>query len=80
MNKLEYWRATRRLTVRQLAEKSGISPKAISQIERGRVQHTYSSTLGKLAQALDIDIIELMELATSTERTIDPKLLAVMSK
>lgn len=61
MNKLAYWRGKRGLTVRELAEKSGLTPKAISRIEKGH-NRAYVSTLGKLAAALDIDLNELAEL------------------
>jgi len=62
MNKLAYWRSKRGLTVRELSNKSGVNPTAISRIEKGH-STPYLSTLGKLAAGLDIDVTELAELA-----------------
>jgi transcriptional regulator with XRE-family HTH domain len=62
MNKLAYWRAKRGLTVRQLAAKSGVNAGGISRAEKGHLK-PYLSTLGRLALALDIDVMELAELA-----------------
>jgi transcriptional regulator with XRE-family HTH domain len=64
MNKLAIWRATRKLTVRQLAEKAGLNPATVSRIELGKVKANVL-TLGKLADALEIPITELAELAES---------------
>ncbi len=60
MNKLAYWRTKRGLTVRALSEKSCVTPKGISQIEKGHTR-PYLSTLGKLASALDMDASDLVE-------------------
>jgi transcriptional regulator with XRE-family HTH domain len=62
INILAYWRAKRGLTMRELAEKSGLKPSTISRIESNEVK-PYLSTLGKLAEALDIDLLELVSLA-----------------
>lgn len=61
MNKLAFWRAKRGLTVRELAEKSGLTQAAITRIETGKTK-PYLSTLGKLANALEIELEELTEL------------------
>lgn len=62
MNRLSYWRAKRELTVRELSEKTKLSPTTISRLEKGHIKSTMV-TLGKLANALDIDVTELAELA-----------------
>lgn len=65
MNKLTYWRAKRKLTVRDLAEMADVSPNTISKIEKGHRKGT-AVTLGKLAEALQVDVSEFAEL-------LDPK-------
>jgi transcriptional regulator with XRE-family HTH domain len=62
MNKLAYWRAKRELSVRQLAVKSGVTPATISRLETGRIK-SHLLTLGRLANALNIDLTELRDLA-----------------
>jgi transcriptional regulator with XRE-family HTH domain len=70
LNRLSYWRAKRELTVRELAEKTKISPTTINRLEKGHIKSTVV-TLGKLANALGIDVTELAELAE------DPKTYAL---
>ena len=53
-------REQRRLSLRALSERSGLSINAISQIERGEVSATISS-LGRLAEAFDVHITDLFE-------------------
>lgn len=53
-------REQQRLSLRALAERSGLSINAISQIERGEVSPTLSS-IDRLAAALDIHIADLFE-------------------
>ncbi len=53
-------RQERRLQQRQLAEKSGLTPSLVSQIESGRLTPSLR-TLGKLAGALGIPIASLFE-------------------
>lgn len=53
-------RQQQRLSLRALAEKSGLSINAISQIERGEVSPTVSS-LGRLADAFEVHITDLFE-------------------
>jgi len=53
-------REQRRLSLRALSERSGLSINAISQIERGEVSATISS-LGRLADAFDVHITDLFE-------------------
>lgn len=57
--KLNYWRRARVLTVRQLAEKSGVGHSAISLMERGK-REPHPSTLAKLAAALEIEPKDLL--------------------
>ena len=52
-------RAERKLTLDQLAARSGVSRAAISKIERGDSTAS-TSTLGKLAEALDLSISQLV--------------------
>lgn len=52
-------RVERKLTLDQLAAKSGVSRAAISKIERGDSAAS-ASTLGKLAEALDLSISQLI--------------------
>lgn len=52
-------RLERKLTLEQLAEKSGVSRAAISKIERGD-SGASTSVLGKLAEALDLSISQLV--------------------
>lgn len=52
-------RTERKLTLDQLAAKSGVSRAAISKIERGDSTAS-TSTLGKLAEALDLSISQLV--------------------
>jgi len=53
-------RAERRLQQRQLAEKAGMTPSMVSQIESGRLTPSLP-TLGKLAGALGVPIASLFE-------------------
>lgn len=65
MNKLLYWRSKRGLTVKELSEKSEVAAATITRIEKGR-QKAFVSTAGKLAQALEIDVSELVEFPEET--------------
>src|SRR5215203_1029626 len=58
--KLRVLRAERGLTVRQVAELSGVAKETISQIERGE-RHPYDRTLAKLAHAYGVPVGELIE-------------------
>ena len=53
-------RAERTLQQRQLAEKAGLTPSMLSQIESGRLSPSLH-TLGKLAGALGVSIASLFE-------------------
>jgi transcriptional regulator with XRE-family HTH domain len=58
--RLRVLRAERGLTVRQVAELSGVAKETISQVERGE-RHPYDRTLAKLAHAYDVPVEELLE-------------------
>ena len=57
-DRLRMERARQRITVRQLAEKAGVNPGTISELERG-VREPYPATLGKIADALGVPVEEL---------------------
>lgn len=60
MRKLRRLRAEKGLTMDALEERTGVSKRTISEIERGmRVPHTL--TLAKLAEALGVDLDDLVE-------------------
>lgn len=58
--RLRVLRAERGLTVRQVAELSGVAKETISQVERGE-RHPYDVTLAKLAKAYEVPVEELLE-------------------
>lgn len=58
-NRLNSERRNHSLTIDALANKSGVSRSMISKVERGEAQPT-TSVLGKLAEALDLSISQLV--------------------
>jgi transcriptional regulator with XRE-family HTH domain len=64
--RLREWRRLRRLTQEALAERAGLSYKFIGEIERGRGNPTID-TLARLAEALDIDVTDLLDTGRSAE-------------
>jgi transcriptional regulator with XRE-family HTH domain len=58
--RLRVLRAERGLTVRQVAELSGVAKETISQVERGE-RHPYDRTLAKLAHAYGVPVEELLK-------------------
>jgi len=52
-------RAEKRMTVRQLAEASGVNKDTISALERGKRKRPHPTTLGRLADALGVAVDEL---------------------
>jgi transcriptional regulator with XRE-family HTH domain len=58
--RLRVLRAERGLTVRQVAEISGVAKETISQVERGE-RHPYDRTLAKLAYAYGVPVEDLLE-------------------
>jgi transcriptional regulator with XRE-family HTH domain len=65
--KLKRLRLEKRMTVRDLAEKSGVNHSAISEMERGK-RNPHPSTIGKLADALEVQTRELL----TTDTTVPP--------
>jgi transcriptional regulator with XRE-family HTH domain len=59
MNKIKYLRSMRGLSIRELAKETGIGISTIQRLEQGG--KAYSSTLGRLASYLKIDLTELAE-------------------
>ncbi len=60
MERLAELRETQALTLRDLAERSGVDANTINQVELGH-RKPRPSTLRKLAKALDVDVRELFE-------------------
>lgn len=61
------------LTLRQLAQKAGVAFSYLSKIENNKLEHTPSvRTLQDLARALDVDELELMELADKLPAVLQP--------
>ncbi len=59
--KIVYYRKIRGMTQENLAELVGISPQYLSKIENGYYHKSVSlSVLMRIAQKLDVDIIELL--------------------
>ena len=58
-NKLKVWRAHRGVSARNLAEKTGLSPSYISEIESGRKEGSISA-MKKIAEALRLDLDDLV--------------------
>src|SRR5438477_3627424 len=62
--RIKQLREEHKLTQRQLAEKVSVDFSYLSKIENDRLEHTPSlKTLQDLAKALEVDELELMELA-----------------
>src|SRR4051794_122645 len=59
-NVLRRTRAEAGLTLRQLAEKSGLAAETLSRLENNRRKPTFG-TLAKIAQALDVPVSELSD-------------------
>jgi DNA-binding XRE family transcriptional regulator len=57
-NHVKVWREHRDLTVRALAEKAGVSPSLVSEIETGKKEGSIA-TLKALARALDLTLDDL---------------------
>jgi HTH-type transcriptional regulator, competence development regulator len=68
MDQLAELRERRALTLRELAEMSGVAADTINQIELGH-RKPRPSTLRKLARALEVDVEELMPPKTSAPST-----------
>lgn len=59
-SRLRYFRAVKNLTQQELAKKAGISRKQISDLELGIQKNPRESTKIRLAEALDIDVLNLL--------------------
>ena len=60
---LEQYRLARGLGLRELAGQAGLDPSQLSRLERGHQVSAHPSTLRKLAEALQVDVKDLMDLA-----------------
>ncbi len=58
-NLIRVWREHRGLTVKRLAERAGIAPAYLSQIETGKRDGTLS-TIKKIADALDVSVDDIV--------------------
>jgi transcriptional regulator with XRE-family HTH domain len=61
-------RQDRRLTIRELGEKAGLSEIYVGEIERGQ-KYPSARVLESLAKALDLDIADLLELVADEIRS-----------
>ena len=59
-----------RMSQEELARRAGMSLNGVAQLEQGGRTDPHISTLNKLAEALDVPVVELLEESTS------PKVLA----
>jgi transcriptional regulator with XRE-family HTH domain len=64
VDQLRHIRAERGLTLRDLAQASGVSKDTISEIERG-VRKPHPTTVGKLAKALEVEVADLYPKVTA---------------
>lgn len=64
---LRKWRERQGLTQKELAERAGVSPRAVAGYETG--DGTRPNTARKLADALDVDVADLMEEESPKEVT-----------
>lgn len=70
--RLRELRVGKALTLRQLADTTGVDFTYLSKLENGRVSYTPSAEMiRKLAQALDADPLELLELADKLPPELD---------
>lgn len=70
--KIKYWRKKRNMTQAALAEKLLITPSNISQIENGSRSPTIA-TIEQIADALGIDVAELMSDPESIQLAVETK-------
>jgi transcriptional regulator with XRE-family HTH domain len=71
-DRIKALRAERQLQQRQLAEKAGLTPSMVSQIESGRLTPSLN-TVGKLAGALGVPIASLFEAAPNGRLHVSKK-------
>jgi transcriptional regulator with XRE-family HTH domain len=71
-------RQDRRMTIKELGEKAGLSEIYVGEIERGQ-KYPSSRVLESIAQALDLDIADLLELVAEEIRyEREPEKLSVI--
>lgn len=58
-NRLKELRVQKKLSIRRLAEISGVSPGLISDLENGHVNNTTIDSLCRLAKIFQVDVTEL---------------------
>ena len=58
--KLRHWRLARTMSIRELAERSGVNHSAISEMERDK-RNPHPGTIRKLAEALGVEPRELLK-------------------
>ena len=59
--KIKLLRVERMLSQEALAERSGVGRDTISRIENGHTQNVQYRTVARLAKALEVDPVELLE-------------------
>jgi transcriptional regulator with XRE-family HTH domain len=70
---LRGWRESAGLTQEELAERAGLTPNAISALERGERTHPYPQTVRALAEALNLRPEDQARLAASVPRRRVPQ-------
>ncbi|MGC1376057.1 MAG: helix-turn-helix domain-containing protein [Anaerolineales bacterium] len=68
-NRLRQLRETRKMSMRALAQKSGLSANALSMIERGKTSPSVS-TLYRLADAMDIPVTDFFSPETERQKVV----------
>jgi transcriptional regulator with XRE-family HTH domain len=68
-NRLRQLRAAREISIRALAQKSGLSANALSMIERGKVSPSVS-TLYRLAEALGVPVTDFFSPETERQKVV----------
>ena len=61
MKKLKTLRRRKKLTQKQLAEKAGLSQSYINELERGKKKNPSVVVLDKLANVLEVSVMELLK-------------------
>lgn len=83
--RLKALRTERDLTLRELADRSGLSNGYISLLENGKVESPSAAVLSKLAKALDVPLSDLLraagvEVATASGAEVDPELVSALRR
>ena len=73
-------RESNNLTLKQLAEISGVGPSTISDIENGKAKHPRMDTLEKLASALQISVNVFFNTQTNVDQKLNNKNSIVLNK